>query len=134
VSSEHRRPASWSSHRACLFGYVIPHPCQGAGAGTCASPPPRVRCEVHAYCIIIQVYACGPRVKTKLTITIDEHLVPRTKRYARSRGLSLSQLIENALRDMGAGQTNTFSRRWRGTFRPAARDCGRYRARAEKHI
>ncbi len=73
-------------------------------------------------------------MKTKLTVTIDEHLVPRAKRYARSRGLSLSQLIENALREMGAGEATPFSQRWRGKFRPAARDDERYRALAEKHM
>jgi hypothetical protein len=73
-------------------------------------------------------------MKTKLTVTIDEHLVPKAKRYARSRGLSLSQLIENALREIGAGEAATFSQRWRGKFRPAARHDERYRALAKKHL
>src|SRR5207249_1190986 len=36
-------------------------------------------------------------VKRKLTVTIDKEIVPRAKRYARQRGVSLSQLIERAL-------------------------------------
>jgi hypothetical protein len=79
-------------------------------------------------------YVYGVRVKTKLTVTIDEHLVPKAKRFARSRGLSLSQLIENALREMGAGEATPFSQRWRGRFRPAAREGERYRALAAKHM
>jgi len=73
-------------------------------------------------------------LKTKLTVTIDEDLVPRAKRHARSRGLSLSQLIENALREMGAGDVTSFSQRWRGQFRPAERDDERYRALAKKYL
>ena len=73
-------------------------------------------------------------MKTKLTITIDEHLVPRAKRHARSRGLSLSQLIENALRAMGADEAASFSHRWRGKFRPAARDDERFRVLAKKYL
>lgn len=73
-------------------------------------------------------------MKTKLTVTVDEHLVPKAKRYARARGLSLSQLIENALREMGAGEVTSFSQRWRGKFRPAGRDDARYRALAKKYL
>ena len=73
-------------------------------------------------------------MKTKLTVTIDEHLVPKAKRYARSRGLSLSQLIENALREMGAGEAMPFSHRWRGKFRPTRRRDTRYRVLAKKYL
>lgn len=73
-------------------------------------------------------------MKTKLTITIDEHLLPKAKRYARSRGLSLSRLIENALREMGADEAASFSHRWRGKFLPSDRDDERYRTLAEKYM
>ena len=73
-------------------------------------------------------------MKTKLTITIDEDLVPKAKRFARSRGVSLSQLIENALHDMAAGEAQSFSERWRGRFRVAERDDVRYRALAKKYL
>jgi post-segregation antitoxin (ccd killing protein) len=39
-------------------------------------------------------------MKQKLTITVDGELVPMAKRYARSRGVSLSSLIETELRDL----------------------------------
>jgi post-segregation antitoxin (ccd killing protein) len=73
-------------------------------------------------------------VKTKLTVTIDRDLVPKAKRYARARGLSLSQVIENALRAMGAGGGTAFSARWRGKFRPAKGGGPRYRALARKYL
>jgi post-segregation antitoxin (ccd killing protein) len=73
-------------------------------------------------------------VKTKLTITIDEQLLPRAKQYARSRGLSLSRLIENALREMGADEAGSFSRRWRGKFSLVGRDDERSRALTKKYL
>ena len=39
-------------------------------------------------------------MKQKLTITVDAELVPIAKRYARSRGVSLSSLIEQSLREV----------------------------------
>jgi post-segregation antitoxin (ccd killing protein) len=39
------------------------------------------------------------QTKTKLTVTIDSEVLPRAKEYARSRGVSLSFLIEDALRE-----------------------------------
>ena len=73
-------------------------------------------------------------MKTKLTVTVDRDLLPRAKRYAKSRGVSLSQLIEDALRTASAGDNQPFSERWRGKFRPAGRDDARYRALAEKYL
>jgi hypothetical protein len=71
-------------------------------------------------------------VKTKLTVTIDERLLPKAKQYVRSRGLS--RLIENALREMGADEAGSFSRRWRGKFALAGRDDERYRALTKKYL
>ena len=73
-------------------------------------------------------------MKRKLTVTIDEDLVPRAKRFARSRGLSLSQLIEDTLREMSAEGTESFSGRWRGRFVPAEREDERYPALAKKYL
>ena len=39
------------------------------------------------------------QTKTKLTVTIDSEVLPRAKEYARAHGVSLSALIEEALRD-----------------------------------
>lgn len=72
-------------------------------------------------------------MKTKLTITIDRDLLPRAKRYARSRGVSLSSLVEDALRDMAEPDRESFASRWRGAFVLAERDDERYWALAEKY-
>ena len=73
-------------------------------------------------------------MKTKLTVTIDKELVPRAKRYAEMRGVSLSRLIESSLRDVTAGESGSFSQRWRGKFKAAERDDDLYRALARKHL
>ncbi len=71
-------------------------------------------------------------MKQRLTITIDADLVPKAKRYARSRGLSLSSLIEQSLRELVGEDAPTFADRWRGTFKPAERADPRYDALAKK--
>jgi len=74
-------------------------------------------------------------MKTKLTVTIEKELVPEAKRFARSRGISLSQLIEEALRDeMAPAGEPSFAERWRGRFGPAQRDDSRYRHLADKYL
>lgn len=73
-------------------------------------------------------------MKKKLTITVDAELIPRAKRYARSRRVSLSSLIEQSLRDMAGGDTPSFSSRWRGRFQAAHRDDPRYDKLARKYL
>jgi post-segregation antitoxin (ccd killing protein) len=73
-------------------------------------------------------------MKKKLTVTVDAELLPRAKRYARSRGVSLSSLIEEALREMAREEAPSFSDRWRGRFVPAGKDDDRFRALAEKYL
>jgi post-segregation antitoxin (ccd killing protein) len=73
-------------------------------------------------------------MKRKLTITVDERLIPRAKAAARRRGLSLSALIERALTEQAERSTSTFSSRWRGKFRPDQREDERYRALARKYL
>jgi len=73
-------------------------------------------------------------MKARLTVTIDEEILPRAKRFARSHGISLSQLIERGLREHDSGETRSFSERWRGAFRPAARSDDRYRRLARKYL
>lgn len=72
-------------------------------------------------------------MKAKLTITIDEELIPRAKEYARSQGVSLSQVIESSLREVSTPKASSFSQRWRGKFLPAERDDERYRALAKRY-
>ena len=73
-------------------------------------------------------------MKTKLTITVDSELLPRAKRYARSRGVSLSSLIEASLREVAEEDTPSFASRWRGRFEAAHRDGSRYEALARKYL
>ncbi len=73
-------------------------------------------------------------MKQKLTITIDADLVPKAKRYARSRGVSLSSLIEESLRGVAGADAPSFAERWRGAFKSAERDDPRYDALAKKHL
>jgi hypothetical protein len=56
-------------------------------------------------------------MKTKLTVSIDRDLVPRAKRSARRRGVSLSSVIERALIRFAEEDSPSFSGKWRGRFR-----------------
>ncbi len=60
-------------------------------------------------------------MKHKLTITIDEELIPLAKRHARSKGVSLSALIEQSLREATGGDDLPFGTKWRGKFQLAER-------------
>ena len=73
-------------------------------------------------------------MKRKLTITVDDELLPRAKQYARSRGVSLSSLVEASLRELATEGTPSFASRWKGRFEAAPRDDGRYEALARKHL
>ena len=74
-------------------------------------------------------------MKQKLTITVDADLLPLAKRYARSRGVSLSSLIEQSLREVAGEYAPSFASRWRGKFRAADRgDDPRYSALARKYL
>lgn len=73
-------------------------------------------------------------MKRKLTITLNDALIHEAKQHARSRGLSLSSLIETTLRETLADASPSFATRWRGRFRPAQRDDPRYEALARKYL
>jgi Family of unknown function (DUF6364) len=72
-------------------------------------------------------------MKTKLTITVDRELVPHAKRYASQQGVSLSSVIENALRELVGSGSPSFADRWRGRFVSADRVDERYRALMDKY-
>ena len=74
-------------------------------------------------------------MKQKLTITVDADLLPLAKRYARSRGVSLSSLVEQSLREVAGEHTPSFASRWRGKFQAADQeDDPRYSALARKYL
>lgn len=72
-------------------------------------------------------------MKSKLTVTIDEDLVPRAKEYAKRQGLSLSAFIEQDLRRHTETPTETFSERWRGKLSLAEKDEPQYEYLIKKH-
>jgi hypothetical protein len=73
-------------------------------------------------------------MKTKLTLTIDDELIPRAKRYAKAKGTSLSAIVELALRRVTTGPSQpSFSKRWRGRLSIKAGDDARYRVLAERY-
>lgn len=73
-------------------------------------------------------------MKQKLTVTVDPEVVVAAKRYARSRGVSLSALIERRLREEMAVGEPSFAARWRGRFCPANREDSRYEVLARKYL
>lgn len=73
-------------------------------------------------------------MKRKLTITVDGELLPRAKQYARSRGVSLSSLIEASLREIAVEDTPSFGSRWKGRFETARRGDARYEELARKYL
>ena len=116
-----RRPGAWHQRRAVCGSMA-----SGSTAGaivqsvdhTYTTLPPRIRADM----------------KTKLTVTIDRDLLPKAKRYARARGVSLSEVIEANLRRLSADETKSFASRWRGKFVPVARTDERYVALAKKYL
>ena len=73
-------------------------------------------------------------MKQKLTISLDAALVARAEDHARSRGVSLSSLIEMSLRETPSDDAPSFATRWRRSFRPAQRKDPRYEALARKYL
>lgn len=62
-------------------------------------------------------------MKSKLTITVENNLIPQSKLAAHLKGMSLSQLIEHSLQDIVAashlsGNVSglSFSNRWKERF------------------
>ena len=73
-------------------------------------------------------------MKTKLTVTIDEEVLPKAKQFARSQGVSLSQLIEATLKDLSSKKQPSFAKRWRGKFQPAKRTDDRFTRLSKKYL
>ena len=88
------------------------------------------------YTLFVTPYTALRReaMKAKLTITVERDLIPKAKRYARERGVSLSQLIESALREATAQSEGSFSKRWRGKLQPAGGADPRRAALSEKYL
>jgi hypothetical protein len=72
-------------------------------------------------------------MKTKLTITVDEDLLPRAKSVARRRGVSLSSVVEESLRRLATEEPD-FVSRWRGKFKEVETDDPRMTYLKEKYL
>lgn len=73
-------------------------------------------------------------MKKRLTISVDADVIALAKRCANSRGISLSSLIEQSIREVAKEDTPSFASRWRGEFRAAERNAPRYDALAKKYL
>ena len=56
------------------------------------------------------------RMKTSINLSIDPETGEQAKQWARSHNTSLSSVVESYLKELTAGDENTFSDRWRGRF------------------
>jgi len=65
-------------------------------------------------------------MKSKLNLTIDQDLIPLSKKYARSQSISISKLVEDFLRKVTQKRNPTFSEKWRGQFKVARKRGARY--------
>lgn len=56
-------------------------------------------------------------MKKRLTITLDAAVLAAAKEHARSRGMSLSSLVEEVLREVAGDTGASFAEKWRGKFK-----------------
>ncbi len=73
-------------------------------------------------------------MKQKVTISMDSDILSAARRDARSKGVSLSALIERSLKDVVETEEPPFTSRWRGQFRPSERNDPRYDALSKKYL
>lgn len=73
-------------------------------------------------------------MKTKLNLTIDKDLIPKSKAYARLRGKSVSQLVEEMLRQITSGEERQFTTRWRGKFSVAENTDPRFKKLKQRYL
>lgn len=72
-------------------------------------------------------------MKTKLNLTIDKDLVPKSKAYAHTKGKSVSQFVEDLLREAISDNDESFSKRWRGKFFTTDKIDPRYQSLKRRH-
>jgi hypothetical protein len=73
-------------------------------------------------------------MKTKLNLTIDKDLIPKCKSYAKARGKSVSQLVEELLREKTEKGEPTFSTKWRGQFKSVKKSGVRYEKLKKRYL
>jgi len=73
-------------------------------------------------------------MKTKLTLSVDKNLIPKSKVYARRFGKSVSQLVEDLLREKIEQSEIRFSAKWQGKFTIEHKDSPRYKKLADRYL
>lgn len=56
-------------------------------------------------------------MKTKINLTINSKLIPRSKNYAKKNGKSVSQLVEELLIKVLSEEQNSFTSKWTGKLK-----------------
>lgn len=64
-------------------------------------------------------------MKTKLNLTIKSNLIPRSKQYAKKKGKSVSQLVEELLEEAIEQDKMNFAEKWLGKFDAGDKKDGR---------
>jgi predicted DNA-binding ribbon-helix-helix protein len=70
---------------------------------------------------------------TKITITLDPDFFLEVQEYARSRGLSLTQLVEESLEER-LKNDESFVQRWKEAVEPARQEANRYRRLVRRYL
>lgn len=73
-------------------------------------------------------------MKAKLNLTIEKELVRNSKEYARKKGISVSCLIENLLKENIKQSNTSFAEKWQGKFRIASKEEDRYNKLEERYF
>jgi hypothetical protein len=103
------------------------------------SPPRPTRIQPASGPTIDSSYVghCFVRMKTKLTLYVDQAAVRRGKLWARRRGIPLSRVVEDHLRRLAAPDAGErFLAKWRGAFKfnPESLKDERVAAIVAKHL
>ena len=85
-----------------------------------------VRANYYTYISTKYTYKGYRGMKTKLNLTIDKDLVPKSKAFARLKGKSVSQFVEDLLRQAINTEEVSFVDRWRGKFKITEKSDPRY--------
>jgi hypothetical protein len=100
-------------------------------------PPSQVRPAAAPKVDSTYVDNCFVRMKTKLTLYVDQAAVRRGKLWARRRGIPLSRVVEDHLRRLAAPDAGErFLAKWRGAFKfnPESLKDERVAAIVAKHL
>lgn len=73
-------------------------------------------------------------MKTKLTLTVEKSLISKSKVYARRMGKSVSQLVEELLKEKISQTEKRFSARWRGKFKSVPKETPRFEKLNDRYL